>query len=305
MRKCLDSILAQTFYDYECLLVDDGSQDESPAICDEYATMDARFKVFHKANGGLSDARNFGLAHAQGEYTIFFDPDDWVDEDCLKDLYAKAQETDADMVMCDLYYNDPYRQRYSKQEPTSLDHNDVLKDLIMGKVYGFTVTKLIRRTLYDQCNLLYPVGMYGCEDQYTICKLLKNNIRIAYLPKAYYHYMHYGNNSQSRKYNMEVYKMDLKMRNRFCELLKDTEYGQLTFDRKSSYILHRAFLYGFHTFDSKSFRTTFADYKYLVKNEKPFYMRCFFTVSLHGNYRLARKVFGYLFSFKQLLKRIC
>ena len=182
MRKCLDSILAQTFTDYECLLVDDGSKDGSPAICDEYAAKDSRFKAFHKPNGGLSDARNYGLAHAHGEYTIFFDPDDWVDVNCLKDMYAKAQETDADMVMCDLYYNDPYRQSYCKQEPTSLNHNDVLKGLITGKLQGFTVTKLIKRSLYLQYDLQYPKGMYGCEDQYTMCALLKNDIKIAYLP---------------------------------------------------------------------------------------------------------------------------
>ena len=85
MRKCLDSILAQTFQDYECLLIDDGSKDGSPAICDEYAAKDARFKAFHKSHGGLSDARNYGLACAKGEYTILFDPDDLVDAEWLKD----------------------------------------------------------------------------------------------------------------------------------------------------------------------------------------------------------------------------
>lgn len=78
MRKCLDSISAQTFKDYECLLIDDRSKDNSPVISEEYAAKDSRFKTFHKTNGDLSDARNYGPAHAQGEYAIFFDPDDWV-----------------------------------------------------------------------------------------------------------------------------------------------------------------------------------------------------------------------------------
>ena len=98
MRKCLDSILAQTFRYYECLLVDDGSTDGSAAICDEFADKDSRFRSFHKPNGGLSDARNYGLAHAKGEYTIFFDPDDWVEKDCLMGMYVKAQETAAESV---------------------------------------------------------------------------------------------------------------------------------------------------------------------------------------------------------------
>ena len=133
MRKCIDSILAQTFTDFECLLIDDGSTDGSPAICDEYALKDERIKVFHKQNGGLSDARNYGLALAKGKYTIFADPDDWVDTEGLDKLYEKAIETKADIVICDIYYNDPYRQKYCKQEPTSLNHYDVLNDLLKGK----------------------------------------------------------------------------------------------------------------------------------------------------------------------------
>lgn len=78
MRKCLDSISAQTIKDNECLLIDDLSKDSSPVIYEVYAAKDSRFKTFHKTNGGLSDARNYGLAHAQGEYAIFFDSDDWV-----------------------------------------------------------------------------------------------------------------------------------------------------------------------------------------------------------------------------------
>lgn len=304
MRKCLDSILAQTFTDYECLLIDDGSTDGSPAICDEYAAKDTRFKAFHKPNGGLSDARNYGLERAQGEYTIFFDPDDWVDEDCLKGMYTKAQETNADMVMCDLYYNDPYRQNYCKQEPTSPLHHDVLKDLITGKVFGFTVTKLIHRSLYEQYHLQYPKGMYGCEDQYTMCALLINDINIAYLPKAYYHYMHYGNETQSRKYDMTVYQMDIHTRDMFCELLKDTPYRQLVYECQSSYILHRAFLYGRKTFSSKTFKETFGSYKEYCNEVTPRYFKYFYKLSLAGYYHLSRKFFGMLYSLKQLEKRI-
>lgn len=303
MRKCLDSILAQTFQDFECLLIDDGSKDGSPAICDEYALKDARITVFHKSNGGLSDARNFGLAHAQGEYTIFFDPDDWVDEDCLKDLYEKAQETNADLVMCDLYYNDPYRQRYSKQEPTSLDHNDVLKDLITGKVYGFTVTKLIRRTLYQQYYLQYPVGMYGCEDQYTMCKLLKNDISIAYLPNAYYHYMHYGNATQSRRYDENTYQQDVKIRDMFVELLSDTPYRQLAYDRKTFSILSRAFHFGSKQYTSKSFREQFKGFQPDLSKES-FLMHFLYQMSLRGYYQPAWKAYMFLYQLKQVYKKI-
>lgn len=304
MRKCLNSILAQTFQDYECLLIDDGSKDSSPAICDEYAAKDPRFKAYHKPNGGLSDARNYGIERAQGVYTIFFDPDDWVDADCLTDMYAKARETDADMVMCDLYYNDPYRQSYCKQEPTSLDHNDVLKDLIIGKVYGFTVTKLLRRTLYQQYDLKYPVGMYGCEDQYAMCKLLKNDIKIAYLTKAYYHYMHYGKDTLSRHYDETTYQHDMSIRQKFCELLSDTSYEQLAFESKSRWILYRAFMYGRNEFSSKQFKKLFFSFKQYAVSTSPAYMKYFYNLAFVGYYHLSRNAFEVMFQVKQSIKRI-
>lgn len=303
MRKCLDSILTQTFTDYECLLIDDGSKDGSPAICDEYAAKHSRFKAFHKPNGGLSDARNYGLAHAQGEYTIFFDPDDWVDEDCLKDMYAKAQETDADMVMCDLYLNDPYQQSYCKQEPSGLNHNDVLQDLIIGKVFGFTVTKLIRRSLYQKYNLLYPKGIYGCEDQYTMCALLKNDIKIAYLPKAYYHYMHYGNETQSRRYDENTFNQDVRIRDMFVSLLADTSCKELAYKYKTMAIMTRAFHFGKYYFTSKDFRKYFASVLPLIEIRANV-LNWLYIMAVKGNYRTAITIFEMLYKFKQIGKRI-
>ena len=305
MRKCFDSILAQTFTDYECLLIDDGSKDGSPAICDEYAAKDSRFKAFHKPNGGLSDARNYGLAHAQGEYTIFFDPDDWVDEDCLKDLYTKAQETDADMVMCDLYYNDPYRQSYCKQEPTSLNSSALLKDLVEAKVEGFTVNKLIRKSLYAKFILSYPLGMYGCEDQYLMCNLLKNNIKIAYLPKAYYHYMHYGLETLSRRYDNNTIKNNILIRDRFYDLLRDTPYGEYIYQKKSAYIVTHAFMYGYDYYTSNDFKRTFHEYgEAALRMTSNTLMYNLYFLSLHGFYRPARLFFEMLFSIKQIIKKM-
>ena len=78
LRRCLDSILAQTYTDWECLVIDDGSTDDTPAICDEYATADTRFRVFHKQNDGVSSARNIGLENLRGEWVTFVDADDWI-----------------------------------------------------------------------------------------------------------------------------------------------------------------------------------------------------------------------------------
>lgn len=303
MRKCLDSILAQTFTDFECLLIDDGSKDGSPEICDEYAAKDSRFKSFHKPNGGLSDARNYGLAHAQGDYTIFFDPDDWVDEDCLKDMYAKAQEADADMVMCDLYYNDPYQQSYCKQEPSGLHHNDVLQDLITGKVFGFTVTKLIRRLLYQQYDLQYPKGMYGCEDQYTMCALLKNDIKIAYLPNAYYHYMHYGNETQSRRYDKGTYEMDKHMLKMFVDLFEGHPLQELVRIRKTSYMVGHAFLGGKNYFSDAEFISEFQKYESILKLvPRMSFINFLYWCSFRGFYHTSINVYNFFVAVNELLK---
>lgn len=304
MRKCLDSILAQTFTDYECLLIDDGSKDGSPAICDEYAAKDSRFKAFHKPNGGLSDARNYGLAHAQGEYTIFFDPDDWVDEDCLKDMYAKAKETNADLVMCDYFNEDPYRRQYTKQTPTSLNHDNLLKDVITGKIYGYTWNKLLKKDLYSRYQLQYPKGMYGCEDQYTMCALLKNAIKVTYLPKAYYHYMHYGNETQSRKYDDHTYQMMVQTRDLFYETLKDTKYAELAYSIKTFHIIGAAFLFGYRNYSSREFVDVFTPYKWVLdKVPLTFWNKMMYKLCFMGLFRETRYVYEGLYRAKQILKK--
>lgn len=303
MRKCLDSILAQTFHNYECLLIDDGSSDGSPAICDEYAAKDARFKAFHKPNGGLSDARNFGLAHARGEYTIFFDPDDWVDSDCLKDMYAKAIETNADMVMCDIYYNDKYRQRYSHQSPYNLNHYSVLKDILENRVQAFTVNKLIRREMYKKYDIQYPKGIYGCEDLYTMCELLKNDIKIAYLPKAYYHYMFYSNTTQSRKYDENTYFVDVQIRDMLVSLLKSTPFADLANEAMTMRIFEHAFYAGYNEYSSRQFKQFFSNYLPLIQHSKSM-CKILYILSSKGFYRPCRWLFQCGFNIKQIIKKI-
>lgn len=101
IRQCLDSVQNQTFTDFEVILVDDGSPDNSPAICDEYAEKDSRFKVIHKKNGGVSDARNCGIEAAIGEWLYLVDSDDWIEEDAIEKLYKAGTEMKVDCVLCD------------------------------------------------------------------------------------------------------------------------------------------------------------------------------------------------------------
>lgn len=116
LRRCVDSILSQSQQDFELLLIDDGSKDESGDICDEYAAKDLRIKVFHKTNGGVSSARNLGLDNAQGEWVAFVDADDDVEEEYLS---IREQFDDSDVV------NKPYLTIYEDKTEMSLDHGIV------------------------------------------------------------------------------------------------------------------------------------------------------------------------------------
>lgn len=104
LRQCVDSVLNQTYRDIEVILVDDGSPDNCPRICDEYAARDSRVIVIHKDNGGLSDARNAGVSHASGDYGIFIDSDDyWDNSDCLAHLVSRVNESKCDVLSFSYY----------------------------------------------------------------------------------------------------------------------------------------------------------------------------------------------------------
>ncbi len=304
IEKALNSIIAQTFKDFELLLIDDGSPDNSGHICDEYAENDNRIKVFHKANGGLSDARNYGLERASGEYTIFFDPDDWVNDDCLEELYKKAKEDNADMVICDYFHNDKYRQTYATQKPTALDNRTLIKDLLYGNIFGYCVNKLIKLECYKKYNITYPVGIYGCEDQYTMCRLLLHDINVSYLPKAFYHYVYYSN-SLSRHYDEKTYEMDLRIREMFTNLFDDTELHDIAYKQKTISLIARAFTFGNTIYNSVSFKKLFGLYKNIVKTSKiPLWEKKMYLMALYGYYTETKKLYNIAFDTKQLYKKI-
>ena len=199
LNRCVDSLLAQTFQDFEILLIDDGSPDKSGEICDRYAQKYSRIRVFHKENGGVSSARQCGIDNALGDYTIHADPDDWVEPTMLEELYIKAMEEDADMVICDFYTELPEKQIYVKQKPSGLDHRTVF-NLLMNQLHGSSWNKLIRRICFDKYGICFPNEMSLWEDRYVMLNLTLYPIKIAYLPKAFYHYDYYSNsNSIVRK----------------------------------------------------------------------------------------------------------
>lgn len=188
IRRCLDSIVAQSFTDWEAILVDDGSPDRSGEICDEYARRDSRIRVIHQENKGVAGARQTGIDNAIGEYSIHCDPDDWVEGDWLECLYSHAKSDGADMVICDFFNERPMGQEYDCQKPYELTSKTVFRQLVEGTMHGSTCNKLLRTRLYKDFNITFPLNMVYCEDLFVICQFLSHDIKVSYVPKALYHY---------------------------------------------------------------------------------------------------------------------
>ncbi len=193
LRRCVDSIVAQTFTDWECILIDDGSPDNSGKICDEYAEKDERFRVIHQENQGVSAARQNGLNNSIGEYVIHTDPDDYVENIYLEKLFERAQETDGDMVMCDFERIFSDKTIVCSQKPTSLVCDDIIKDLLEEKIWGIMWNKLIKRKLFCEFNISFRKDMNLWEDLYVTISLLIHNIKVAYVPLVLYHYDSFTN----------------------------------------------------------------------------------------------------------------
>ena len=190
IRKSLDSILVQTLDDWELVIVDDGSPDSSGSICDEYARNDARIRVIHQQNAGVSAARQTGLDAVRGEYVIHVDPDDWVEPEMLEVLYKEAKSSDADMVICDYYSDFPTKTYYKRQQPTSVEAQTVLNDIFESqRVHGSCCNKLVKKSCIDRYMAKFPIGINYCEDVCFNIQLLKHDIKVSYLNKAFYHYV--------------------------------------------------------------------------------------------------------------------
>lgn len=194
LRKCIDCILAQTFIDFELLLINDGSKDNSGAICDEYGAKDSRIRVFHKKNGGVSSARNLGLDNAKGEWVIFMDADDfWCDNTILEQLYSNAIEYNIDIVRGEykavdsegnLLFERPIPSKKMEFANTVLSPSRFYKDIISGE--NFLVLSLVRLAVIG--NLRFDTNRVFLEDMEFYAKLLLNPLRCMYLPLRFYAY---------------------------------------------------------------------------------------------------------------------
>lgn len=186
IRECIDSILAQTYPDFELILVDDGSPDDCGRICDDYAKRDNRIKVVHKVNGGLTSARNAGLEVAKGEWIMHVDGDDWIEPDMIESLIQAAQVTGADLVFGDFMKYGPGQGHYRFPDWVEEKHDSLCRFIS----YSWTILcgSLIKRILYTDNQLKSPEGISYCEDFHLIVRLCHFANKVVNVHRPFYHY---------------------------------------------------------------------------------------------------------------------
>lgn len=189
VERMVRSIQAQTFTDFEILVIDDGSTDGTSALLDNLASEDSRIRVIHQANGGVSAARQVGIEHAKGDYTIHADADDWVEPTMLEKLYKKAIEDDADVVFSDFYTDGTDGSVTLRRQQPPTEPAKALRALFQ-QLHGSCWNKLMKRACYNKYNIRFPKGLDYCEDLLIWVQLFQHQeVRISYVGEAFYHYV--------------------------------------------------------------------------------------------------------------------
>ena len=204
IERCMESLLKQTIKDIEIILVDDGSPDRCPQICEQKAILDRRIKVIHKVNEGLGYARNSGLEVAEGEYIAFVDSDDYIEHDMFENLYNEAKSKNADIVYGGIFYdfeNGQYKKSPTVREKEIFETPENIRELLLGFVGNLPKEKkdtfmevsvwkgIFRKQIFDDNNVRFVSEReFISEDLiFDIDFLMKTN-RVVVVPECYYHY---------------------------------------------------------------------------------------------------------------------
>jgi glycosyltransferase involved in cell wall biosynthesis len=227
IRQCIDSILAQTFTDFELILVDDGSKDNSGKICDEYAAEDKRVSVIHKENGGAASARNSGMDTAKGNYFAFIDGDDYIAPTMLECLYKSICKNDADISACNYRYafeNSGEKDFYTTNKYEVLNGKEIFYKRKNERNYGFwTVVwnKLYKAETFK--NVRFRSGK-NYEDEFWANDIFQMDIKIVTVPECLYYYRQHENSTMTMKNIRKCFDLIEAFEERINIYLKDEKY---------------------------------------------------------------------------------
>ena len=225
LRECLDSIMSQTYQNFECLLINDGSPDNSADICREYVEKDSRFRYFEKENGGVSSARNLGIEHSKGEYITFIDSDDWVDSDYLEVLYNALIDENADISVSiykrfhmadNCWYFHSFQRGYEKKIFTGSELIDNLQLLSsFDHSYSSVCGKLVKSVRVETIRFNEETTLG--EDMEFWYKLYLISDKIVYVNKDTYIYR--TSNDEYKHFELEKIRSDIQHRLNFIAFL--------------------------------------------------------------------------------------
>lgn len=187
IKKCMDSLVNQTLQEIQIIFVNDGSTDESGNIAKEYASKYLNKIIYlEKENGGLSDARNFGMRYAEGEYIAFLDSDDYVENTMYEEMYNKALQENSDYVECDFLWEYPDKTKKDKRN----SYNNKKEMLTNVRVVAWN--KLIKREILEKNNISFPKGLRYEDIEFTY-KLIPYLNKVSYVDKEFVHYVQRNN----------------------------------------------------------------------------------------------------------------
>jgi glycosyltransferase involved in cell wall biosynthesis len=186
VARCIESILAQTYNNWELLLIDDGSPDLSGNICDEFSKRNKCVRTYHKSNGGVSSARNFGIEKATGDWIMFIDADDWIENDCIERCFKEVQLYGLDFLQFGFYsVKDPTLVNRSFPETKVLDSNSY----VMSKSINVTVWAcLFNMSIINKNHIRFDTKLKLAEDQIFVFNYLRHSNRVKYLSLPLYYY---------------------------------------------------------------------------------------------------------------------
>ena len=238
LRRCVDSILKQEYQNFELLLLDDGSTDSSPALCDAYAAQDSRVRVIHKSNSGVSDTRNLGIREAQGTYLQFVDSDDWITPDCTRLMARTALQSNCDMVVADFYRVSGERVSHKggigdKDVLTLEQYTAHMMENPANFYYGVLWNKLYRRELIIAHDLQMNPAIRLCEDFMFNLEYMRYARSFCALQVPVYYYVKTRSSLSSASVRRTPMIMRMKLaafdcyQNFFRSILDDRDYEQV------------------------------------------------------------------------------
>ena len=306
LEKCVQSIIEQTYQNLEIILVDDGSPDNCPKLCDDLAKKDDRIKVIHKQNGGLSSARNAGIDVAQGEYIGFVDSDDYIEPQMYELLYNAIEKNNCKLSVCNINYvfeNGKTIVKVKNSVDEFFDFNQAIVEMNTFRLFDMGAwSKLYHRDLFE--DMRFPVGKFS-EDFFIMYKIFEKANGIAYVSTPCYNYLQRQNSITKNKKINEDFIEAAKSQMEYL----DAKYEDLKVLSHTAYASAQLTVYDFYIKNGvKCPKEKIKGYKSIIKENKEYIAKAdFLSKSKRLQFKLflfSTPIYGLVFKIYRLIKKV-